>query len=223
MNIYAVNASPRKNRNTALILKSALEGAASVEHAEAIHAELIHINDLPFSACISCFECKRTASKSYGKCALNDALTPIIEKLSAADGIFFGSPVYFGNITGKMKSLLERLLFPYCTYDEGYATISPKKMPVSFIYTMNVDKTTMEALRYPENFAAMEMFLGMVFSKPDVIYVNNTYQFDDYSKYTVRCFSEHEKRTHKETQFPVDCQSAFNLGKNMVLSILNKQ
>lgn len=223
MNIYAVNASPRKNRNTATILRGALEGAGSVEHPEAINVELIHINDLPFSACVSCFECKRTASKSYGKCALNDPLTPVIEKLSAADGIIFGSPVYFGNITGKMKSFLERLLFPYCTYDEGYATISPKKMPISFIYTMNIDKKTMEEHRYRENFAVMETFLEMIFSKPATLYVNNTYQFDDYSKYTVRCFSEQEKRLYKEAQFPIDCQSAFNLGKDMALSILNTQ
>lgn len=215
MKICAVNGSPRKNGNTAEVLRHALEGAMSIPE---ISTKMIHLSGINFSACTSCFECKRTGSKSYGKCAINDGLTPVIEELSYVDGIIFGSPVYFGNITGKMKSFLERLLFPYCTYETGYKTIAPKKMNTAFIYTMNVDRQTMTDQNYPRQFKFMENFIGMVFRAPEVIHVNNTYQFDDYTLYNVECFSEIEKREHRKTQFPVDCQSAFELGKNMALS-----
>ena len=101
MKICAVNGSPRKNGNTAEVLRHALEGAMSVPE---ISTKMIHVSGIKFSACTSCFECKRMGSKSYGKCAINDGLTPVIEELSHADGIIFGSPVYFGNITGKIAA-----------------------------------------------------------------------------------------------------------------------
>lgn len=49
--------------------------------------------------------------------------------------------------------------------------------------------------------------------------MNNTYQFDDYSKYLATCFSEPAKRAHKEQQFPVDCQRAREMGADMVRAI----
>ena len=87
---------------------------------------------------MSCFECKRLGGKSYGKCAVQDGLTPILERLADADGIIFGSPVYFHSITGKMRMFFERLLFQYFVYDADYSALSPKRMPTAFVYTMNV-------------------------------------------------------------------------------------
>lgn len=42
--------------------------------------ELINLYDLQYRGCISCFSCKRIGGKSYGKCAVNDELTPILKK-----------------------------------------------------------------------------------------------------------------------------------------------
>ncbi len=54
MKIMAFNGSPRKKWNTATLLAKALEGAAS----RAAETELIHLYDLDYKACISCFACK---------------------------------------------------------------------------------------------------------------------------------------------------------------------
>ena len=62
MKILAINGSPRKNSNTATLLKKALEGAA----AQGAETELIHLYDLNFKGCISCFACKLKDGKSYG-------------------------------------------------------------------------------------------------------------------------------------------------------------
>ena len=72
MYVLAINGSPRKNWNTATLLNKALEGAA----AQGAQTELIHLYDLNFKGCISCFACKRKDGKSYGKCAYHDDLSP---------------------------------------------------------------------------------------------------------------------------------------------------
>ena len=98
MTYYAINGSPRKTHNTATILNKALEGVKAADPQA--QTELIHLYSHDFSGCVSCFECKRLGGKSYGKCAVRDGLTPILERLADADGIIFGSPVYFHSITG---------------------------------------------------------------------------------------------------------------------------
>jgi hypothetical protein len=55
-----------------------------------------------------------------------------------------------------------------------------------------------------------------MFTKPLVMYSNNTYQFDDYSKYKSTAFSEVAKTAHRNVQFPLDCQKAFELGASLI-------
>lgn len=75
MKVYAINGSPRKSWNTAMLLENALKGAA----AQGAETELIHLYDLNFKGCTSCFGCKLKGGKSYGKCAMRDDLTPVLE------------------------------------------------------------------------------------------------------------------------------------------------
>ena len=89
-------------------------------------------------------------------------------------------------------------------------------MPTAFVYTMNVPYQVMLESHYTESFQSMELFIGKIFGKPETLYVNDTYQFSDYSKYKVECFSEPDKARQRERQFPIDCQKAFELGKDLV-------
>lgn len=214
MKVYAINGSPRKNKNTATLLKKALEGVkASNPDAE---TEIINLYDLNYTGCKSCFACKLIDGKSYGKCAVKDDLYEVLEKLSQADGIIFGSPIYLGTITAQLQGFFERFIFQYLVYDKNYSTIAPKKMPTAFIYTMNAPKELMKNIGYPQSFNSMEGAIERMFSKPLVMYSNNTYQFNDYSKYKSDAFSEEEKRKHRETQFPIDLENAFSIGKNLL-------
>lgn len=54
MKVMAFNGSPRKKWNTATLLEEALKGAVS----QGAETELIHLYELKFKGCISCFECK---------------------------------------------------------------------------------------------------------------------------------------------------------------------
>src|SRR5208337_3352580 len=105
MKVIGFNGSPRKKWNTASLLQKALEGAAS----KGAKTELIHLYDLDYKGCISCFACKTKDGKSYGTCAVKDDLTPIFKKVEKADAIILGSPIYFGRVTGEMASFYERL------------------------------------------------------------------------------------------------------------------
>lgn len=132
-----------------------------------------------------------------------------------ADGIIFGSPIYFGDITGMLRCLMERLLFQYLVYDANYSSLAPKKMPTAFIYTMNVTEDMMRQLDYPQHFSRLESFVGNIFTPPEILYAYNTYQFPDYSKYKSDCFSEKDKAQHREKFFPVDCRNAYELGQKL--------
>lgn len=216
MKYYAINGSPRKKHNTATLLQKALDGILDASAQEPT-VEMIHLYDLQYRGCISCFHCKRLEGKSYGKCILNDDITDILEKLSQADGIIFGSPIYFGGVTGMFRSFMERLLFPYLVYDAHFSTIAPKKMPTAFIYTMHVTQKMMQSLNYREDLSRLESFVGRTFLEPQTLHANNTYQFSDYSKYKSDGFSEPDKAAYRDKYFPLDCENAFNLGKSMIV------
>jgi len=216
MKIYAINGSPRKNNNTVTLLKKALEGVKESVKDTEVETKIINLYDFKYTGCKSCFACKMLDGKSYGKCVIKDDVHEVLEKLSQADGIIFGSPVYFHDISGQLKSFLERLLFPYLVYDNNFTSLAPKKMPTAFIYTMNVKEEVMKEEGYLSTFNNMEFYLEKLFTKPSVMYSNNTYQFNDYSKYKVECFSEEEKAEHRKIQFPLDCEKAFELGVNLI-------
>lgn len=89
-------------------------------------------------------------------------------------------------------------------------------MPTAFIYTMNVTADGMKESDYLNKFNSTEFFIEKIFTKPELMYSYNTYQFDDYSKYKVECFSEEDKAKQRDNQFPLDCQRAFEIGANLI-------
>ncbi|WP_198408563.1 flavodoxin family protein [Eggerthella sp. YY7918] len=118
MKVTAINGSPRKKWNTAQLLQEALKGAESV----GAETELINLYDLNYKGCISCFGCKRKGGTPC-HCYLNDDLSLVLETVLGSDVLLLGSPVYFGNTTGEMRSFLERLAFITMTYDDYSAQI----------------------------------------------------------------------------------------------------
>ncbi len=134
MKIIAVNGSPRKQWNTARLLEKTLEGAA----AAGAETKLVHLYDLAFKGCVSCFACKRIGGSSYGRCAVRDGLTPLLDELATADAFILGSPIYLYAETGEMRSCIERLCFQYLRYANPPATLFPRRIRTALVYTMNV-------------------------------------------------------------------------------------
>lgn len=208
MNIIAINGGPRKKWNTATLLEHALEGAA--EHGAT--TELVHLYDLDFKGCTSCFACKKIGGKSYGKCAMKDDLRPVLERIATADALILGSPVYFHTETGEMRSFLERLVFPYFTYTPGYKAIFPRVLPTALIYTMNVP----DEMKPEANITYTQGVLQRVFGVCEVLCSTDTLQFSDYSKYLSTCWDAEAKTKRRAEVFPQDCADARTLGARLV-------
>jgi multimeric flavodoxin WrbA len=211
MRVMACNGSPRKEWNTATLLAQALEGAA----AQGAETELVHLYDLDFKGCISCFACKTRGGKSYGRCAVKDDLTPILQRVEQADAIILGSPIYFGTVSGEMHSFMERLLFPFLTYTNPPRSLFPKKIPAAFIYTMNVTAEHMKELGYEQHFAKNQWFLELIFGSAESLLSFDTCQFKDYAAVVADRFDPDHKAKRRREVFPQDCQAALALGSRL--------
>lgn len=216
--VIFINGSPRKNFNTAKLLKEAQKGAESV----GAETDFFNLYDMNFKGCLSCFACKRKRNNTNCVCAVKDELRPVLEKCISADAIIMGSPVYFSYPTGEFRSFLERLLFPVHTYlvdkeTGGLKSLRPKTIPCGVIFTMNCPKEWMEQYNYPtileDNVKSLEHVMGQA----EVLYSCDTYQFIDYSKYDIDLFDEKHKAQVREEQFPKDLQAAFDMGKKLAL------
>lgn len=215
--VVVINGSPRKNFNTAKLLKEAEKGAIQA----GAEVEYFNLYDLNFKGCLSCFACKRKGNTTNCVCAVKDDLRPVLEKCIQADAIIIGSPVYFSYPTGEFRSFLERLLFPVHTYlvdkeTGGLKSLRPKTIPVGVIFTMNCPKEWMEKYNYPVILEDNVKSLNHVFGYSEVLYSCDTYQFIDYSKYDIDLFDEKHKAKVRDEQFPKDLQAAYELGKKLV-------
>jgi len=99
MKITGFVGSPRKGGNTDVLVRQALSGAEEGGAA----TRLVYLNDVAFRDCQGCGFCKRA-----GACRLNDGMEELYEAIRESDGIIVGSPVYFGMMTGTVKSFIDR-------------------------------------------------------------------------------------------------------------------
>lgn len=217
--IIAVNGSPRKkNWNTITLLEHVLEGAESA----GAQTELIHLYDLVFSGCISCFSCKKLTRKSTGVCAVNDDLTPILDRFKEADALIIGTPVYYGTETASTRAFLERLMFPYLNYDNYAQSHFLKKIRTAMIYTMNVPEAMIEQVGYKKHFELTRYLLERHFGACELLLSADTMQFRDYDKYEsgtakTGIINKEKKLKRNVEVFPEDCKKAYDLGTRLVL------
>lgn len=212
MKIIAFNGSPRKEWNTAELLRKALEGAA----AKGAETELVHLYDLRYKGCVSCFACKYKDLASYGRCAVRDDLKPVFERIEEADAVILGSPVYLGTETGAMRSFIERLVFQYIEYTVPMTSLFPKKIRMGLLYTMNVNEELMELAGYRARFGATEETMAAAFGSAESFYCCDTCQFEDYSRVAMERFDPVAKKERREKDFPLDCERAFAFGARLV-------
>ena len=214
MKAIGVNGSPRKKWNTAMLLEKALEGAAS----QGAETELLHLYDLSYRGCVSCFACKTIGAENYGRCAPRDDLTPVLRKVVEADIIVLASPIYFGTVTGEMRSFMERLLFPYMTYTDPPGTLYSGKARTGFLYTLGATEEMAKERGFDRHIAANEMLMKMIFGNCETLCSYDTYQFLDYSKYYAPRWDPEKKAKRRSEVFPLDSQQAFELGARLARS-----
>lgn len=212
MKVIAVNGSPRKNWNTATLLKNALEGAASA----GAETELVHLYDLDYTGCTSCFACKLRGGKNYGKCSVKDELGPVLERIAGADSLVIGSPVYLGDVTGEMRSFLERLFFQYLAYTNPPSSLFGREMKTAAVYTMNAPEKQAKEIGYHAVFDSIESVMARIFgSFEGRLCSYETLQFEDYDKMVFELFDPEARKERHRTIFPEECKKAYDLGRRL--------
>lgn len=102
MKVIAINASARKNGNTAILLNQVL---SELKRA-GVETEMVQLAGQRIRGCTACYRC--FANKD-GRCAIKtDSVNKLIAKMQEADGMILGSPTYFANASPEMLALICR-------------------------------------------------------------------------------------------------------------------
>lgn len=105
MKAIAINASPRKNGNTDILINEVFKPMKEAGW----ETETIHIGGKAIRGCMGCAKCFETKDMS---CVIKtDIINEIVPKLAEADAIILGSPVFYSNVTAEMKALMDRIGF----------------------------------------------------------------------------------------------------------------
>lgn len=99
MKVLGIVCSPRKEGNTEILVRNALN-AARENGAE---TELLLLADKQINPCDACDACLEN-----GACIVEDDMQEIYQKLENADGLIFGTPVYFINVSAQAKAVIDR-------------------------------------------------------------------------------------------------------------------
>jgi multimeric flavodoxin WrbA len=103
--VIAFNGSARKDGNTALLIRRVLQ----VLEAEGIQTKLIQLAGQQIRGCNACRTCYSTKNK---RCIIeDDNVNAYIQKMTKADGIILGSPVYFSMMSPELKALSDRAFY----------------------------------------------------------------------------------------------------------------
>ena len=193
--------------NTAKLLQRFAEGAKSANNDTEV--KTIRLYDLDYKGCMSCMACK-LKGKASNICHFKDALTPVLEEIAQTDGLVLGSPIYFGDVTVQMRTFLERLSFPWLSYND-YSLTAPKRMPVVLVETMNGTPERNNS----NHFGSMEWCITTALGEPQRIVGYNTCQVAKYDRYELGGFSEEAKHAWRDAHREEDLQKAFEAGRQI--------
>lgn len=124
-----LNGSPRKNGKTASLVKAFIEGAESAGN----EVREFYLDGMDIHGCIACEACSRNG----GICSQKDDMEQIYVAYLESDVIVFASPMYWGTITGQLKTAVDRL---YAIQNRiGYGDMSRQYRETAFLMTARGD------------------------------------------------------------------------------------
>ena len=121
MKVIMINSSPHQHGCTYTALREAAEELAR----QGIESEILRIGSAAIRGCIACGFCRKN-----DRCVHDDLINEIAPKLIEADGLIFGSPVYYAGISGQLKSFMDRLFYSYgkkLAYKPAAAVVSARR------------------------------------------------------------------------------------------------
>lgn len=107
--VLIVSASLRTNSNSHALAESFAQGAREAGHS----VEVVSLQNKTIAFCRGCLACQKT-----GSCVIRDDAVEIAQKMHDAEVIVFATPIYYYEMAGQMKTMLDRA---NCLYGSDYA------------------------------------------------------------------------------------------------------
>jgi multimeric flavodoxin WrbA len=188
------------------MLKNAVKGAKDA----GAETRSVNLYALKYRGCTGCVKCKLIGGSSFGRCAQRDDLTPVLEEAIGADVLLLASPIYFNDVTGMLRSFLERFWFPTLTYTKERKLLYPRRIKVGMIFTTNAPSGF-----YTEFYNGLVRTSSRLIGDTEYVAAAETWQFDDYSKYAAGMFDVEARKRRREEVFPQECRTAYDMGKRL--------
>lgn len=212
MDVIAINGSPRKTMNTSTLLNAAIQEIETSGKT----VQSYNLYDLTYKGCYSCFACKKTAEPSYGKCAIGDDLKPIFEKIKECSALILATPIYYRDVTGQMRSFIERLLFQSMLYSTPPRSIFGKKIKVGLIYTMNVTEKQYQNYLLKPHLEGMEETIRLVLGETFSFFGFETNQLKDYTGIEYTFIDSRQRMKRHDEHFPKEIERVREFAKKLL-------
>ena len=98
--VLIISTSLRMNSNSDILAKECERGARDA----GLDVEYVSLKGKEIKYCIGCMSCQKT-----NKCVLKDDVADIMAKVKEAEVIVYATPIYYYEMSGQMKTLLDRL------------------------------------------------------------------------------------------------------------------
>ncbi len=152
MRMTLFNGSPRKDGSDARILAE----AARIAEGAGFECETIDLYSLGISGCRACMSCKAT-----GRCAMDDGMNGVLEKIRSSDIIVIASPIYFGAETGPVKVFMDRLYPMAGAKDGSKASEVGKLRKVNLLFTCGAPSGAMTYASVLSRYVASFRMMGV--------------------------------------------------------------
>lgn len=97
--VLVISTSLRARSNSEALADAFARGAADAGH----EVENVSLRSKDIAFCKGCLACQKTL-----RCVIADDAPAIVEKMGRADVLVFASPIYYYEMCGQMKTLLDR-------------------------------------------------------------------------------------------------------------------
>ena len=142
MNIVILNASPRKEGNTAAVLRQMQQYLPSTANVDWVDVCSLHVG-----GCLARDGCQAT-----GHCIMADDIEAVLQKIDKADVLLFGTPVYWWGMSAQLKAVIDK----FYSRDALYKT-TPKTIGVVVVGANGLKNPQYRLIR--EQFACIADYL----------------------------------------------------------------
>ena len=106
--VVVISTSLRPGSNSHMMAEKFAEGAKSAGH----DVEIISLRGKEIKFCIGCLSCQNT-----GACVFKDDVPAIMDSVLNADVVCWATPIYYYEMSGQMKTLIDRM---NAMYEQDY-------------------------------------------------------------------------------------------------------